>query len=214
MDKDKTVLEIPDNNTYIIKYSFDDNSAEGIKHSEGTKLLNDNYLKKTFVAGALCTIIVSGGAASNGNAPSFSSPVQTIAPSPLHSNLASNSQVKNTARKKKMDDYITNFYSYSTQINSMMISTDFDFEAYNDGEVNHNNMEDFEMDNQYFDVMSDRLYKIGFSVFGIASILLLSSWALGFIASEIGLIGSVMCIASTTALAGLRFLFRRAFECN
>ncbi|SDW30136.1 hypothetical protein [Paenibacillus sp. PDC88] len=71
------------------------------------------------------------------------------------------------------------------------------------------NLEGIEMDNRFFDIIGDRLYKSGFLLFGAASILLLVLWLTNVIPFEVGVIGSVMSILVVIMLGGMKLLFGR-----
>jgi hypothetical protein len=79
--------------------------------------------------------------------------------------------------------------------------------------IRHNESTNFseglEMDNHFFDVVGDRLYKTGFLFFGIAAILLLILWGMKILPFEIGFIGFTMSSFSIILLISIRFLFGR-----
>lgn len=78
----------------------------------------------------------------------------------------------------------------------------------------NNVVEGLGMNNHFFDVVGDRLYKTGFLLFGIAAIILLLLWVAKVIPFEVGFIGFAMSGVSVGSLFGIKALFRRFADWN
>ncbi|WP_433581363.1 hypothetical protein [Paenibacillus amylolyticus] len=78
----------------------------------------------------------------------------------------------------------------------------------------NNVLEGLEMNNHFFDVLGDRLYKTGFLLFGGTAILLLLLWVARLIPFEVGFVGFTMSGFSFAGLFGIKALFRRFADWN
>ncbi|WP_145322990.1 hypothetical protein [Paenibacillus xylanexedens] len=69
--------------------------------------------------------------------------------------------------------------------------------------------EELSMENHFFDLLSGRLYKIGFVLFGFISMSFLILSITKFIPMEIGFFGFIMTLFPVIILGGVKLLFRR-----
>lgn len=216
-----------------ISYSFIPNpiptpSSEANGGENGSKF--SAFVAGTIIAGVISGVVVTGASVANG--PNTPQMVQRVVVANDNRTITlTNRESFYGRRDKKIKAYNTNFIT-ATHIetmtkrnvggdykNDMIFIGDeskgvtFDLQpAYDNIKVQLSDyLEGTIMDNRYFDVVSDRLYKSGFAVFGTASILLPMLWLFKVIPIEIGLIGSVMSLTSVIAMAGMKFLFRRNF---
>ncbi|MCI1778099.1 MAG: hypothetical protein LKI04_29200 [Paenibacillus lautus] len=96
-------------------------------------------------------------------------------------------------------------------LSSTSRSVSFDFHpAYGNMKLEVNeNLEGIDMNNRFFDVLGERLYKSGFILFGTGSIVLLILWMLDLLSFEVGFVGFLMSLVAVTLLGGMKFLFGR-----
>ncbi|MCF2719315.1 hypothetical protein LWE69_19945 [Paenibacillus sp. UKAQ_18] len=190
----------------------------------------------TFIAGVISTSVIGGSMpVANQSLPKPTSQVlqacATGTAEPSFRKFSSSSSINiNPRRGKKEASNLSNHNrmylneSYKVEIAANLKGTEdrfaqalrqynFYFEpAYVNMQLNILNlMEETEMNNHFFDVVGDRLYKTAFTVFGAGVIFLPLLWLFKVIPSEVSMIGTFMSACSLIMFGGIKLIFRRNF---
>lgn len=200
MDNKNNVLTLQDHNTYHVQYVFE--VDDGIKASKlsGSSVVTNGGFKKNIVTGAMCTLMIFGGA----SAPSplvQGSPVQSLSPQILTASQSNGkiNHLRNDKRHFGGQEIVTYFYSGSSI--SKFVSNSYGV-AYNGEEVQWK--EEKEMYNKLLK-HRDRVEKSGIYFGGILSAaILLSSLLTSSIPWSATVPAAVLCASLPTS-----FLIKR-----